>query len=33
MTSVADEGARAGNLARTNATDLWIKKCVATLPA
>ena len=33
MTGVADEGARAGNVARTNATDLWIEKPVATLPA
>ena len=33
MTGVADEGARAGNLARTNSADLWIQKPVATLPA
>lgn len=33
MTDMANEGARAGNLARTNAADLWIQKPVATLPA
>ena len=33
MTEMAVEGARAGNLARIDLADLWIRNRVATLPA